>query len=283
MAHNGHRLGWTINHPGHIIFLLDLSSSMRGEKIKAVMDVLRQTCIQLLGNAENDEGEIDASFTTSIIGYNSSVKRLFPLSGDGNVHELEKLLISTRGNSLFDYSEGGVAEPKWQTYTANALAAARKDIENWINSGNLPRDKKPVPVIIHITDGHPEESDESLSSSIAKALKEAEAIKQIELPDGSALLFNYFINPRANLAMRFPASAPQAPGDDGEFLRFLFESSSIMNRRDIEKAKAEGFTEARENSRFLVVNDADRASFAKLIVFVSSLGILDAGLGSRNP
>ena len=277
----GHSLGWTVNHPGHIVFLLDLSQSMRGEKIKVVMDVLRQTCVKLLGNAENDEGEIDNSFSTTIIGYNRDVKRLFPLSGDGNALELEKLLLATKGQAMFDYSEGGVAEPKWQTFTADAFAAARKDVEAWINTGN--RNLKPAPVIIHITDGHPEENDDPLSSSISKALREAEAIKGIKSADGSALLFNFYINPKSNMATRFPVSAPQVQGDDGEFLKFLFESSSVMEDGDIKKALAEGFREARTNSRFMVVNEADRAAFAKLIIFVSSMGFLSAGTVDREP
>lgn len=262
MAYN---LDWGTNHPGHIVYLLDLSYSMKGERVKELLDILLRVSSNLI--AMNKEGrELKDRFTISVIGYNSKVFTIF----EGNVSELkEKRDAALRNKTpMFDLN------PEWQTYTALGLRAAAKDIKDWIakqtNAGKLT----PAPVVIHITDGKPCETERSSEAAMLDAKAAADELKSISVPDGNTLLFNIHIEP-GKPAQRFLSTPPA-----DTHLQFLYEISSELDATFVSRAKSALFELKSEGvdldsieigSRFMVSNETNKDILVRLIVFGSSV------------
>ena len=75
---------------------------------------------------------------------------------------------------------------------------AKKDIEEWITQQKMnPKvEAIPSPIVISITDGHPEEKERKYVDAANGALNAAKDIMEnIDSPDGHVLLFNIHIDP----------------------------------------------------------------------------------------
>ena len=153
-------LGWGTKTPGHIVYLVDLSGSMATDnKIGKVMEAL-QKGLRLLVTKCTSGTTLLERVTATVIGYHSEIVPLF----SGGAQEMKELIRKavTSGRPIFDFGQGGIAEPKWQTYMTNAYNEARKDIEKWMRENG---DKRlPAPDVVNITDGQPEENGKSLAS-----------------------------------------------------------------------------------------------------------------------
>ena len=101
-----YNLGWGSQHPGHLVYLVDLSGSMKNDnKIEQVMDALQKSLRLLLAKCTAGRTLMDR-FTVTIIGYHSDIVPLF----SGGVQEIKGLVakgVST-GKPLFDYGNGGI-------------------------------------------------------------------------------------------------------------------------------------------------------------------------------
>lgn len=256
MAYN---LGWGSNHPGHFVYLVDLSQSMNSDnKIDAVIRALGQVSEHLIGQCDTFSG-LKNRFSITILGYNSDVYELF----SGSIIDLDKRLAET-GEPMFDKEKEAL--PRWQTYTAKALRAAAKDIREWIAKQNQNNVPIPVPVVIHITDGHPEEHERNDSESIKDALAAAQELKSISVPDGNTLLCNIHIDGvKSTETLLFPSIRPS-----DTYRQFLFDSSSTMPDIFSNKANSSGFSTT-TNSRLMASNVSNPRDLLKVIKFYSSV------------
>jgi hypothetical protein len=124
----------------------------------------------------------------------------------------------------------------------------------------------PATIVIHITDGHPVEYSISDEEAMKKALRVAEELKSVGVPDGKTLLFNIHIcADRDSQALRFPVATP-----DDAHRRFLYEASSVMPAVFTERGRKFGCV---DGCRFMVANEGDEKSMAKLIAFGSSVPV----------
>lgn len=255
-----YKIAWGSNHPGHLVYLVDLSGSMEwNNKIDNVIDVIADVSDYLCAMSE-EFGKLKNRFSLTILGYNSDIITLFR----GSVIDLDKKLQETDGRPMFD--KGKEAKPEGLTYTAKAFKAAADDIRTWISQQNRNNVPTPAPIVIHITDGHPEESGRTDSEAMQEALKAAKDLKSIAVPDGNTLVFNIHIDGKPNgITMRFPNTTP-----NDERRRFLYEASSEMADLFSRRANAFGFS-TRSDSRFMVSNESDKHILARLIAFGSSV------------
>lgn len=272
---NTYTLDWGTNHPGHIVYLIDFSGSMNNDyKIKMVENTFNELSKYLISacsdDDDNDDGKLKVKdrLSIKIIGYNNDIHVLF----DGSIKELNTILKSQSSSSIPIFEKlGHKVDPRGKTYTEKAFKAAKEDIENWIKLQREKRKSQPAPVVIHITDGYPEEvnpnyPDEDLpeNETIAKALRAAEEIKNIKVRDGNALLFNIHITGNKNAKpLTFPTMSP-----DDTRRKFLFEASSIVPMSYRLRAPKDLVLEP--NSRFMASNESDESKIIRLIQFGSS-------------
>lgn len=260
-------LSWGRQHPGHLVYIVDLSGSMQGQPLTQLLDVLYQVSESLVDNNLDENGDVMERFTLTIIGYNSDV---MVLKENMRLAELEELVYQVRssGRPLLD------VKAQWQTYTAAAYRAAAADIRKWIAAQQAKGVKTPAPVVIHITDGEPYEAERSQDAAIADALKAAGELKAISTPDGNTLLFNIHIAPKGTTS-RFLSTPPS-----DRQRRFLYDASSVMDDAFARRAKV-ALSEFRSNgvdldairagSRFMVSNETNKNILVQLIVFGSTV------------
>ena len=272
MAYN---LKWSESKPGHLVWLVDLSYSMKtGDKIVKVIEALQSSLREIISGCYKGNGNFVPAFTTTIIGYNTDIIPLFPSShlAFGSINNVAGLIkkANTSNEPLFNYKEGGIAEPNWMTYMTKAFNAARENIEKWIAESNGRQ--LPAPIVINITDGQPEEAKKSLEVCAREALEAAQRLKNVRTPDGNVLLWNLHFGDSGNLKeLQFPNTPPTPTGDVREDMRlkFLYECSTIMPDSIITRANENGIPMLK-GSHGMVSNIKDGDSLAKLIVFGST-------------
>lgn len=285
-----YELDWSIDHPGHLVYLLDLSGSMgikdqNGRtRIDELQEVLFDSAEELI-QMNTARGKLKNKFSITIIGYNSEVKVLH----DGDLISLKQL----RDNAIDKNDEDKHGpmlhvETKWQTYTADAFKAAAANIRQWIEAQTAKGKRCPAPIVIHITDGIPEEKNLLMEEAREKALIAANELKAISVPDGNVLLFNIHIEPSPNKKpKRFLSTPPQEANE-----RFLYEASSVMDEKFATKAvyKLEeleslgvNLDEIKPGSHFMVSNETNRAILTSLIVFGSSVSSRFDGFETPKP
>ena len=281
---NYYTLPWGTEHPGHIVYLVDMSGSMASdgkfeiikEVIQEVSDLVVSMCKKSTKVLKNGRPVLKTivkdRVSVSIIAYNDRIINLF----NGTASELNlKLKEAIKKNDdsnpfpLLNTLSDSI-KPSSMTYTEVAFKAALSDIKEWIAQQKSDCKQIPAPVVIHITDGHPEEEGIDENVSISNALSVAKEIMEVEVPDGKALLFNiHFDGKKTTEPLRFPA---QPPTDSRR--RFLYEASSPLSSEFCKRARAIHL-EVEDGSRFMVSNEAEKKLLVRLIKFgsvVSSTG-----------
>ena len=172
----------------------------------------------------------------------------------GGVAEIDELLSERYGQPLFDIN--GVAKPQWQTYMADAYDAAREDIKQWKAEQKAKNMPIPVPIVINITDGHPEEYQKTEAQATERALEAARRLMQVRGDDSNTLLFN--ILPKTE------------PADTRR--RFLYNASSVLDDDDVNVAKAKGLEQAVPGCHGMVSNAQDKKLLLNFVEMASSLG-----------
>lgn len=142
------------------------------------------------------------------------------------------------------------------------LAKARTVIETWLKSDAKHTNAFP-PMVIHVTDGEPDPSEEQ------KALDEAEKIKAIATDDGNALIFTVHIPDRGGETVLFPVTEGDLPAGDDSAKR-LYKMSSVLPVEMIGLASEWGLP-VKSGCRLMVMN-ADALSATQLIQFGSTAG-----------
>lgn len=267
-----YKLGWGRSHPGHLVYLIDLSGSMKKDnKIGQVMNALQNSLRVLLQRCTQGKALLER-FTVTIIGYHSEIVPLF----SGGVQEIKSLIMTavSTGKPLFDYKEGGVAEPKWQTYMSNAFDEARRDIEQWIST--FKGKECPAPIVINITDGQPEEDGKDLDLCANETLLAARKLMSVRTSDGNVLLYNLHFGNSGNInEIILPIEMPNSTGDQREDRRiqFLYNSSSVLTEKIARVANSYEIP-AHVGSHGMVSNVQDNALLVRLIEFSSGTGMV---------
>ena len=256
------KLAWGTPHPGHLVYLIDLSGSMEEHnKVQDVMSVVFER-LENLGARCTVMASIKERFSLTVIGYNSEVIPLFK----GGVEQVDELLSMRYGQPLFDIN--GVAKPQWQTYMADAFDAAREDVEQWIKDQRAKGMPVPVPIVINITDGHPEEYQRTEAQSTERALEAAQRLMQVRADDSNTLLFNIHYEPASGTAeLILPKTEP---ADTRR--RFLYNASSVLNADDVNVARAKGLEQAVPGCHGMVSNAQDKKLLLNFVEMASSLG-----------
>lgn len=263
-------LHWNPKHPGHIVYLLDLSGSMGREinskrLVDTVMEVIQKLFRSLKNEIMNGDEILDL-FSATVIGYNSDV---FTLMKCENARDFNKFFNESRRRGyIFNTQTGGEAEPKWQTYMADAFDAAAKDINEWMTRQRSMGIATPAPVVINITDGDPYEGKEFAH---AKALTAANRLKSISTPDGNTVVYNIHFSPDTTAQkMILPDTAPS-----NVTAKFLFEASSVIppalvkTAQNVNEWKGHRIT---SNSKAMISNETSAESLLKFISWGTSTG-----------
>jgi len=105
-----YQLGWTENHPGHIVFLLDLSDSMaENEKIDYLITAAHNAIKDLIQQSAPSGIYIEDNMTLTIIGYNNEVETIV------DNKTLSQLLPMLSKKCLLDKKTNAI--PRGQTFT----------------------------------------------------------------------------------------------------------------------------------------------------------------------
>ena len=242
-------LKWNSAHPGHIVFLIDLSGSMsENQKIDYLLDALKDTLDVLLAISESRK-----RVEISIYGYNYQIVEIWK---NKTVPEMVQILTDAEeeGKKLFNL------RPEYQTCMRLAFERAKQDIEEWLSIQNKKGIlNSPSPIVINITDGFPYEGPNFNQDNVyADTLKAAKDIMSITTSDGNVRLFNIHFDPQSEEpTLRFPTSEPNDTN-----LQFLYNASSVMTPQMILSARTYGFTETKDGSRALVSNENDASKLA---------------------
>lgn len=269
---------WGTSHPGLLLFLIDLSESMswtdKGESSPRINKVFT-TLFQVLDNMARNNTEtiitkpgcfiFKETFTIKVIGYNY-IPYTNPILFSGGCEALDALLGEhwEKPEQLFDTD--GAAKPQYQTRTDRAFEAAAAEVQAWVNKQGS---KAPAPIVMHITDGHPEEKGIPQDKLIADCKAAAKKLTDIATPDGNTMLFNIHIAPGSMEPLIFPSVAPVADPAHPE-RRFLFDISTELTPQQVEAARRCGI-KAEPGCRFMCSNVTNPAELLRLIEFGSTV------------
>lgn len=266
-----YNINWNSKHPGHLVYLLDLSGSMGSTQddgkrvIDRVMQAIKFLFNELYDNITPGDDVLEY-FTVSVFGYNDDVIGL--LDTKSALEFVEFMEESYKRGYIFNTQEGGNAYPQWRTFMADAFDAASKNINDWINTQkNKGVNQIPAPVVINITDGEPYEGTDI--NAIEKALKAADNLKNISTVDGNVLLFNIHFTPDKDAS---PIILPsQEPSNKNA--SFLFKASSIIPEKLLRGAKF-FWKEANisDQSRTMISNENNTENLLKFITWGTSTG-----------
>lgn len=254
-------LPWGSTHPGLLVYLVDLSGSMEWDgKIERVskavwraVDFLTAQCLDGLGYKNR--------FHLEVIGYNQYTYNLF----SGDINEINAYLDAHQNEQFIDINGNG--KPQGLTHMAQAFDRAAEIVNEWIKKQNSKDIPVPAPIVINITDGYPEESGLNEEQARNKALQSAKALKNIAVPDGNVLLFNFHIDgkPGEEPELLLPSTRPSDVRK-----AFLFDATSELNDEFVNEAQRARLP-AVSGSRFMVSNISDERLLVRLVAFGSSV------------
>lgn len=275
-----YNLDWNSEHPGHVVFLLDLSESMKiGDRIGHAVEALRQT-LQLLGmrcqKLEGDTTKLKDRISVSIYGYNSKVKCLGNIQNWGPAQFIAFAKAARKaGRPIFDYGENGEAKPEWQTCMCAAFQEAKRDIEQWLSQQRGP--EIPAPIVINITDGHPNDGKQFDQDEVFdRTLRAAKDLMNIRTNDGPVRVFNIHYKPGSNsnvAPLRFPKIEPTDQDPTNErILQFLYNASSPITA-EMAKSLKNDFSEVAEGSHAMISNEFDARNLLAFLKTASQTGM----------
>lgn len=269
-----YKTDWNSAHPGHLVFLLDLSGSMEDDnKIDLAIKALQTTlsdintlCLKSVQINGQPSTEIRERITVSIYGYNYQVKNLANIKNWGP-KEIGPFLKLARKKHLPILDKTKDAKPEYQTCMRLAFIEAKRDIEQWLAKQNA--EIVPSPIVINITDGYPYEGkDQNEDEVFSRTLRAAKELTDIHTSDGPVRLFNIHYEPSSDIpTLRFPKTEPS-----NRVLRFLYNASSPVTA-DMAKALSPYFTEVTEGARAMISNEKDADNLTSFISTSSTQGM----------
>ena len=276
---------WNSLHPGHLVFLLDLSGSMNDnskielaiEALQATLKNINELCLKSVTINGAPATEIKERVSVSIYGYNYQVKNLGNIKNWGP-KEIGPFLKNARkqGISIFheiNKNTGKVqlirdVQPEYQTCMRLAFDEAKRDIEQWLasqkNTSNIPS-----PIVINITDGYPYEGkDVDQNKVFESTLSSAKELMAIRTNDGPVRVFNIHYEPGGNTpTLRFPKNEPK-----DQILQFMYNASSPLTN-DMAEVLSKYFKEATGGARAMISNEKNVKDLTNFIHICSTIGM----------
>ena len=279
-----YKTDWNSLHPGHLVFLLDLSASMNdNNKIELAIEALQTTlsdinalCLKSVSVNGMPSIEIKERVSVSIYGYNYQVKNLANIKNWGP-KEIGPFLKSTRKQviPIFHEKDRGTGKirlidevkPEYQTCMRLAFNEAKRDIEQWL--ARQKTSEIPSPIVINITDGYPYEGKSTDQNKVFEStLHAAKELMAIRTNDGPVRIFNIHYEPGNNIpTLRFPKIEPK-----DHTLQFMYNASSLLTD-EMAKALSTKFEEATEGARAMVSNEKNIEDLTAFINICSTIGM----------
>lgn len=266
------KLQWGQKTPGHLVFLIDQSTSMnvkdsngktRAEKVVEAVHAAVLDCVNGCISGTN----VKNRFFLTIIGYGGAPTPTVNTIREDWAKNLIPELQALKAN-------GGTfipAEADGWTPMAEAFDLAKECLEGWLEACQEKLDDGsylgiPAPVIINITDGEPCDG-----TATAKDRAEASAKDLLSLSgtDGNVTLFNLHISDEG-VEIVFPSDKNVLNGcPEGEL---LFDMSSDMTQEMADAAKERGIEGVCAGAKCMAVN-AKGDTITTLISFGSGSGM----------
>jgi uncharacterized protein YegL len=273
---------WSSATPGYLIFLVDQSGSMStkwtDDKTFAeyTAEVINQTINELI--ATNAAGEtVKNRVFISLIGYggSNSIENLrsdyLSKYADSpiRVEKLSKRVSDGSGSWVNMEVEIPIfleSKAEGLTPMSGAFGLAKRLIQGWIQKKN----DNPVPVIINVSDGQPEDKTPDLTRiETEQTISLAKDIMRLQTLDGYPLIFNVHIA-KNGTEIRFPENSFELNGDS--MAEFLFKISSEVPQVYKQAAKDLQLSSIGDNAKGFISN-ASPETLLKFINFGSSGGI----------
>lgn len=265
-----YNLGWSTGHPGLLVYLVDLSGSMQyDEKINRVSKIIADVLYAMVAPSQLSDGTFLDTFEVRVIGYNQKTYDIF----SGNVTQLVRRLEEV-GDYFFEFGPSSPFKAQGLTHMAMAFDKVVEVVSQWMRKQNAAGKPMPAPMVLHITDGFPEEKDTSDSQAEEHARQAAKRLLNIAVPDGGLLFFNMHIDgkPGSATPMYFPTSAPS-----DKRRKLLFDISSPMADVFVERGSELRNARPQKGSRFMVSNVSNNNILSELIRFGSSVSSRGSG------
>ena len=269
------RLQWGTKTPGHLVFLIDQSTSMiqknpsdpnsktRAEKVVEAVQSAITDCVNGCISGPN----VKNRFFLTIIGYGGEPKPVVTTIKEDWAKNLipELQAIRDSGDTLIPVVAEG-----W-TPMAEAFKLAKEDLEGWIETCQEKVDDGsylgiPAPVVINITDGEP---CDGTATAKSRAIDSAKELLNLSGTDGNVLLFNLH-TADDGMEIIFPADKAQLNGcPEGDF---LFDISSDLPDDMVQMAKEAGIEGVIAGAKCMSVN-CSGDTMTRLISFGSGSGM----------
>lgn len=265
-----YNLGWCTKHPGLLVYLVDLSGSMQhDEKINRVSKIIVDALFSMVAPSQLADGSFLNNFDVRVIGYNQKTYEIF----SGNVVQLVDKLNNV-GDYFFEFGPNSPFKAQGLTHMAMAFDKVAEVATQWIRSQASAGKPIPAPMVLHITDGFPEERDTPDALAEEHARQAARRLLNVSVPDGNLLLFNMHIDgkPGTTNPMYFPTSAPS-----DKRRKLLFDISSPMEDVFVERGGELRNARPQKGSRFMVSNVSNSNILSELIRFGSSVSSIGSG------
>lgn len=266
------RLQWGQKTPGHLIFLIDQSTSMNikddsgRSRAEKVVDAVQNAIIDCVNGCISG-ANVKNRFFLTIIGYGGEPEPTVTTIKEDWAKDLIPVLQTVRANSTTLIP---VLAEGW-TPMAEAFSQAKECVESWLETCQEQLDNEkylgiPAPLIINITDGEPCDGSSDASD---RAKEAAEELLQLTGTDGNVLLFNLHISDEG-VEYVFPCDKSSLNGcKEGEL---LFDISSDMPDDMVDNAHNCGIEGVFKGAKCMAVN-VKGDTITKLINFGSGSGM----------
>ena len=258
---NGYRRTIGTEHPGLVMILLDQSGSMKDDKkMYWAADAVNRTILEIQGACRKGAKIADRLFV-GVIGYGN--REVVPMVG-GPISEVAGKATGVKRIVSENLEVPVWVEPKadGNTPMADAFAKASDLISGWASE----HQKSFPPVVIHITDGEPDDIDKTGERAPETESRVAE-LMEIGTEDGKSLLFNAHITGTTSQEIVLPSSLEELKEP---YARLLFRLSSALPVNVFHHAKSVGLN-PQHGARSMIFNSSP-ATLIKLLIFGSTVG-----------
>ncbi len=240
---------WSRQSPGHIIFMIDQSSSMDGEKAQMAVECVQNSLVEIAVRSLDGTKILDRAYIT-VIGYGIHSNPVSVIR-EGWVSDWVDDVLKAKKNKSTVIEVPDISNLYDDTPMTEAFYEVKKCLDLWIlvrehNAQDNPSLSMAAPVVINITDGMPNDKNSAKTA--------AESILNTETPDGNVLLFNIHIKENG-AEIVFPSDSSEIADDEHKgSAEFLYGISSKLTDKQVAQAKAKGFETVTKGAIGFVAN-----------------------------
>ena len=214
--------------PGCILFLLDCSSSMYGEKSENLAKCVNETIQEFISVCTNGAETLDR-FHIGAIRYGNETGNAIEIDNPSDflqpVSALEQMPLPEDPSEIRQWVK---ARAGGGTPMKEAFEIAYGVLEKW--TGEHP--DSPRPTVINVTDGQ--------ANDLVGTQAEAEKLRSMKTADGEVFVFNIHISENKSTSVVLPTEAAMQKmdlGRESEFANGLFKMSSELTNEMVTLAE----------------------------------------------